>query len=311
MIKRVPLLMCVLLVAGQPTVMASTHAWVQCGSLYSDDPREAACAESHPFLISVGNANSEATHGSLKVAAISSTAVSESATGATAITRAGAGFGDSFVIHGGDRDGQVGYATAYMYFEFEGLGRIALTADGYPSSSLLYFGAFLSFYGASTSFVEASVTQDARFTAPPNNYTLTWESYINTNGHLASFWPEPDSMPFEFYPVGVIPLEFEFIFGRPMQFSMEMSVQTDARGFGALASIDASRSLYWGGIDAIRASDGLVLATISSDSGTNWMASQIPSQVPEFPASGMMLIGLAGLFVRGRFIQHSVVASDA
>jgi hypothetical protein len=105
---------------------------------------------------------------------------------------------------------------------------------------------------------------------------------------------------------GNFSVDFKYLPGVPISISMQLeafgevnSILGRPGGGSAQARADAARSLYWGGIQAF-AADGSEITdfTVTSDSGTDWRQSFIPSAVPEPSAPVLFMIGLAAVGAR-------------
>jgi hypothetical protein len=66
------------------------------------------------------------------------------------------------------------------------------------------------------------------------------------------------------------------------------------------ALTDASHSAYWGGIQSVVVDGQAIPFSVTSDSGTDWSQSFIPSPVPEPSSLLLLLAGIFGLALRSR-----------
>lgn len=101
---------------------------------------------------------------------------------------------------------------------------------------------------------------------------------------------------------GILSLEVAFIFGDPFSLTVYLSAQTSVYGGQSSstdATVDASHTALWGGINAVLSEGTSVDYSVSSASGFNY---RVPLPVPEPGTYALMLSGLGvlGLMARRR-----------
>jgi hypothetical protein len=126
--------------------------------------------------------------------------------------------------------------------------------------------------------------------------TLHWQRGLllaaGTPAQSVSFDPPANTRaPFS----GSLLASADFTFGEPFSFTARLTAMANG-SHQHQATLDASHSAYWGGIQSVLGADGnTVIYSLASDSNTDWSRSFVPSAVPEMSSAALLLAGLASV----------------
>lgn len=216
-----------------------------------------------------------ADYGTLKSKSIATSSYVSTGPWANMNAEATAAFSDAFIVNATGLSGKTGSISLSLSLDYflitshdaslgvgQGSARTTLTFDVLGAAETVVYQRIVS-----TGF-----SHDATG-VHPNSYFMA-----NDKGEVVPFTRHIDA-------------QFDFVFGRAM--TLRATLTTSAHAWFATSAIaDASRSVYWGGIQSVSFGDAVVDYSATSGSLTDYRLSQIP-QVPEPATLGLLLSGLA------------------
>lgn len=208
--------------------------------------------------------------------------------------RSGVGFSDQLTFTAAGLEGQAGTLNATIFFDRDLSHQGEPT--GYARGDLSVATSFDTFYYQDLLSLQPS---GCSVSAPPCQLQHT--SSLAGTGTIQYVWQTPTSLA----------LAIPFTFGQATDLSVSLDMQAVAfftEGSSAWLA-DASHSLYWGGINSVSAASGQpVTFTVSSASGTDYLRSFAPAQVPEPSTLFLLIVGFIGLFAARRRFQQAMLA---
>ena len=237
-------------------------------------------SESRTYVSTRGGTTTESVHGLASYGVLKAFASSNSGEkGDSSESQLIASFADSIVFSSAGLDGQAGFAT------------IPVTYDWDLNSSGGYGNAIGSLrIGIGTAYAYVGESYLTRCSSP---------TACTSQDLFQRVYGSPESgTSYGYTPESVVPMTIPIVFGRAYSLQVSLTADTGSSALinlGGQAESDASHSYYWGGISAITDANGdAVSALVTSASGTNYLQAFTPA-VPEPANAALLLAGLGVL----------------